>query len=279
LRARIWRIIEAWRIGRVIMMALVTGATAYGFGASTRSVALASLSASFLALSGFYLDDLADWRKDRASGKLLNPIASGELSPRTALVLIIVSVSASAFLGFITHPCSLLPLSGVLLIVGGLGIGVLDTPVLRAVSLGTIQGLYVLLGALAANYAGWAAILSALFLLFAMTGGKVMGDVRDLRHDSRARTMTIPRKYGLRWASAFLLINEALAYLVALSVYATGALRIGYLYCILGIVLAGTAINLLFVSRPTPNVADLTNKLSLGVLGMLFVVGMVLGRM
>jgi 4-hydroxybenzoate polyprenyltransferase len=260
------------------MMALVTGSTAYGFGGSSKQVILAGLTASFLAVGGFYLDHLADWRKDRKSGNMLNPIASGEMSPGLGLVFVIVGIGTSAVLGFLTNPQALLPLAGVVLVVSGLAAGVLDTPILRAISLGAIQGLYVLIGGLSAGDLGWGVMLTALFLLFAMTGGRVMGDVRDLPHDAQANTMTIPRKYGTRWAAGFLLVNEVIAYAIALSVYLSGALGERYLYCVLGIIIAGSVINLIFVSRPTPRIAGLTNGLSLGVLGMLYILGMVLGR-
>ncbi len=275
---RVGRVFESWRLGRVAMMAVVTGSTAYGFGAALRETLLIGLAAAFLALGGFYLDYLADWRVDRQSGKLLNPIAAGEMSPRAGLAFVIVGVGASAALGWLVEPWTLLPMAGVIAIVGGLAAGVLDTPVARAVSLGAIQGLYVVTGGLSAGAFGPGVILTALFLLFAMTGGRVMGDVRDLPHDTRAGTMTIPRKYGTRWASVFLLANEVLAYLVALSVYWVGSLGTGYLYCIWGIVGMGTVLNLVFVARPTPRVADRTNKMSFMLLGTLYVLGMVLGR-
>lgn len=105
-----------------------------------------------------------------------------------------------------------------------------------------------------------------------------MGDVRDLPYDIRVNTMTIPKKYGLRWGMIFLLINEITAYIIALSVYWIRALGLGYFYCVLGIIIIGTIINLIFITKPTPKIADLSNVLSLGVLGMLYVLGMVLGR-
>jgi 4-hydroxybenzoate polyprenyltransferase len=262
----------------MVMMALVTGSTAYGFGATPQTTLLAGLAAFFLALGGFYLDHVADWQKDRAAGNTLNPIARGALSRPAALVLVVAGIGISIVLGFVTNPWVLLPLTGVLLIAGGLAVGVLDTPFLRAVSLGALQGMYVLIGGLSAGAFGWGVVLTAIFLFFAMTGGRVLGDIRDLPYDVRADKMTLPRKYGVQRAALFLLANETLAYLVAPSAYWVGALGLGYLYCVLAIIVAGTMINIAFMSRPTPKMADVTNRLSLGVLGMLYVLGMVLGR-
>jgi hypothetical protein len=91
-------------------------------------------------------------------------------------------------------------------------------------------------------------------------------------------TVTIPQRYGNRWASVFLLTNEIIAYAFALIAYWVNDFNPGYLYCVLGTIVAGTMINFIFVNKPTPKIADLTNKLSLGVLGMLYVLGMILGR-
>lgn len=276
---RIWRILEAWRLGRMLMLAVITGSTAYGFGASLSQALRAAAIAALLALGGFYLDYLADWRKDRDSGKLLNPLATGELSIPAAWAFVAVGVGGSLVLALLTSPLMALPVLGVVAIVAGLGLGWLDTPVLRAFSLGAIQALYVLIGGLAAGKASLGVWLTALYLFFAMTGGKIMGDVRDLPHDTRAGTLTIPQKFGLRWASAFLLLNELLAYAVALSVYFVGALGRGYLYCILLTIISGMVINIVFIRQPTPRTADITNKLSFIGLGSLYILGMILGRL
>lgn len=251
----LWEIFESWRIGRVIMPALVTGSTAYGFGGSLNNVILAGLIGAFLALSGFYLDYLADWKKDRISGKMLNPIASGKMPPRMGLVCVIVGIGISTIIGFILNPQILLPIAGVILIVAGMSIGILETPILRAIGLGAIQGFYALIGGLSVGNFGLGVILTALFLLFAMTGGRVMGEVRDLPHDIKASTMTIPQKYGLRWANIFLIINEVMAYVLAISVYWIGALGQGYFYCILGMIAAAIIINLIFITKTTPKIA------------------------
>jgi 4-hydroxybenzoate polyprenyltransferase len=275
---RVWWVFEAWRVGRILMMALVTGSTAYGFGALPREVILASVAAALLALGGFYLDYLADRQRDRQSGKMLNPVASGEMSPAMGWILVVVSLGTSAVLGALVNPWAVLPLAGVVAVVGGLAVGILDTPVLRAVSLGVLQGLYVLIGGIAAGDLGWGVVLTALFLLFAMTGGRVMGEVRDLPYDLQTDTETIPKRYGARWATGFLLINEVISYAVSLSVYWVAPMAPGYLYCVLGIVVAGTVLNLVFALKPVPRVADVTNKLSFMLLGTLYVLGMVLGR-
>lgn len=260
------------------MFILITGSVTYGLGGSPLNVALAGLIGATLSAAGFYLDYLADHKKDRATGKMSNPIARGAISPQTTRSIILLCLATSAILSTFVNPWILLPLASVVLVVGGLAIGILDTPLLRAFSLGALQGFYVIVGTLAANRFELGVLLLALFLFFAMTGGRVLGDTRDLPHDSKTDTMTIPKKYGIRWASYFYFINETIAYLLALSVYATGLLGPGYLYCIIGIVIVGIPLSLIFIRRPSPRIANITNMLSLGILGMLFVFGMILGK-
>ncbi|MFB0561407.1 MAG: hypothetical protein ACETWM_09370 [Candidatus Lokiarchaeia archaeon] len=78
--------------------------------------------------------------------------------------------------------------------------------------------------------------------------------------------------------SYFLLVNEIIAYTLGLSVYITGILGSEYLYCMIGIIVIGLPMTLIFVYRPSPKIASITNMLSLGILGMLFVLGMILGK-
>lgn len=260
------------------MFILITSSVTYGLGGSWLNVVLAGLIGATLSAGGFYLDYLADHEKDRASGKMSNPIARGAVSPQADLSIVVICLGASAVVGLFANPWLLLPLVSVVLVVGALAIDILDTPLLRAFSRGALQGFYVLIGALAANRFEIGVYLLALFLFFAMTGGRVLGDTRDLPHDQKTDTMTIPKRYGIRWAGYFYFINEIIAYVLGLSVYATGLLGSGYLYCIIGIVIVGLPLSLIFICRPSPRMGNITNMLSLGILGMLFVFGMILGK-
>jgi hypothetical protein len=110
------------------MMVVVTGTTTFGFGAAPARIAAAAVSAGLLSLGCFLLDHLFDEAKDRKAGREGNPFAAGTLGAATGGVL-----------------------AAVVLVVVGLGLGPLDGPILRAFSLGALQGLYALLGAFAAG--------------------------------------------------------------------------------------------------------------------------------
>ncbi|MFW9771312.1 MAG: hypothetical protein ACFFEO_03980 [Candidatus Thorarchaeota archaeon] len=112
-----------------------------------------------------------------------------------------------------------------------------------------------------------------------MTGARVLGDTRDLPYDQKINITTIPKKYGIRWGSWFLLINEFIAYIVGIMIYILGFLGIGYLICIICIITIGTPMNVLFFLQPSPKIARIVNVLSLAILGSLFIIGMLIGRL
>ncbi len=277
--SRAARVFEQLRIGRVLMMTVVTGTTAFGFGASTGRIALAAGAAGLLSMGCFLLDHLFDVKRDTAGGGSTNPFAAGSIAPSTGRILIAVLLAGAGipalFLGWAPLACAAL----IVLVVVGLGTGILDGPVARAVSLGALQGLYALLGGLAAGPAGLGIAFTVLFLLLAMTGGRVLGDVRDREADARAGTRTIPLRFGIRASIVFLFCFETLAYLAGAAIYRPGGLGRGWLWCLVAIAAAGTAIDVMFAVQPTPRRADLANRLSLGLLGGLYSLGMVLARL
>lgn len=165
----------------------------------------------------------------------------------------------------------------VIIVIIGLGFGIIDEPFFRAISLGLLQGLYVLIGAIAVERYKKGIWFLALFLFFAMTGGRALGDTRDLPYDQKTDTMTLPKRYCVRFASIFLLVNQLLVYTFSLLVYFTGLFDIAYLYCIIALIVVGFIQTIIFIIKPTPKVANVTNMLSFGVLGMLFIIGMVVG--
>jgi 4-hydroxybenzoate polyprenyltransferase len=118
----------------------------------------------------FFFDYLGDYKKDRESGNLKNPIARGTLSPRGGFILIILCFAISIIICIIINPWALIPLICLISVIGGLVQGLLDTPLLRAFSLGALQGFYVLIGAFFAFNFNLSVIFLALFLFFAMTG-------------------------------------------------------------------------------------------------------------
>jgi 4-hydroxybenzoate polyprenyltransferase len=268
-----------WRLGRIIMFILITSSVSYGLGGSIMNVILAGLVGAMLSAGGFFFDYLGDYKKDRATGNLKNPLASGKLSPPGGLFIVITCFFISITISTIVNIWALIPLLSLIGVIGGLVHGILDTALLRSFSLGALQGFYVLIGALFAYKFELSVILLALYLFFAMTGARALGDTRDLPYDEKTDTSTIPKKYGIQWTKIFLLINEVIAYTISISIYVLGLLGIGYLICMVSIIIVGTILNLIFIFHPTPQIARIVNVLSLAILGSLFVIAMVVGKL
>jgi 4-hydroxybenzoate polyprenyltransferase len=276
--SRAAQVFEQLRISRVLMMTVVTGTTAFGFGASATRIVLAAGAAGLASMGCFLLDHLFDAEKDGAVGRSSNPFAAGTLAPLTGRILIALLLAGAGLLALLLGWAALACAAGIVLVVAGLGIGLLDGPIPRAVSLGALQGLYALLGGLAAGPLSVGVGLTALFLLLAMTGGRVLGDVRDMEADGRTGTRSIPLRFGIRASIVFLFCFETLAYLAGAAMFLFGGMGRGWLGCLVAIAAAGTAIDVMFAVRPTPRRADQANQLSLGLLGGLYSLGMVLAR-
>jgi len=267
-----------WRLGRIIMFVLITGSVSYGVGNGVVNIILAGVIGATLAAGGFYLDYLGDYKKDHQSGKLSNPIAKGTVSPQMATLLVILLLNTSINIGVFVNIWVLLPIGGITLVIIGLIIGILDTPFLRAFSLGLLQAFYVLIGGLMVYRFELGIIILAFYLFFAMTGGSVLGDIRDLPHDEKTSTIILPKKYGLRKSSYFLLFNELLAYFFATLVFFTGILGIRYLICIILTIIIGLPMTLFFMYKSSPKTANIVNMMSFGILDMLFIIGMIVGK-
>ncbi len=274
----IHRALESFRIYRVLMLSIVTASTAYGLGASFKNTFYAGLTGGLLSLAGFFMDNLFDFKKDKKSGQLSNPIAAGAISFYTGVCITVCALITAVIFTIIMTPFILIPLSCVILVIAGLGSGILDSPLGRAYSLGALQAFYVWIGALAAGNTGLAPLMLSLFLFFAMSGGKVLGDIRDLDFDKKAGLVTLPGKYGMGFSIKFLFFHEAASYLFGLAAFFTGKFSVYYLYCMIGIIITGSLINILFAFKKDPKTAKLANGLSLGFLGSLYILGMVFGR-
>ncbi len=272
------RELDSLRVRRIAMYALIAGATAYGFGGTLRIVWQAAAVAALLAAGGLYLINTGEWQKDRAAGKAYNPVACGFISPRVGVAVATTGLLGSLVWGSCLNEEIILALAGVVFVAGGRALGFFATPILSAISHGALAGLFVLVGGLAAGGLESGLIFAVLFLFFAIICGRVLSNLRDLPLDSMDEAVTIPRKYGIRRSVSFLIVNELVASILALAVYWTGAFGPGYLYCALALITVRTAVNIFLAIKPNPNMAQKAAKVSFGSLGVLYVLGMFLGR-
>ncbi len=63
-----------WRLGRIIMFTLIMSSVSYGLGRTLINILFAGLVGANLSAGGFFFDYLGDYKKDRKSGNLKNPI-------------------------------------------------------------------------------------------------------------------------------------------------------------------------------------------------------------
>jgi 4-hydroxybenzoate polyprenyltransferase len=260
-----------YRIGRIAMLTLVSGTTAFGLSGNIISALLSLTAGLGTALAGFYLDHVLDMFRDRQSPHNVNPLALGTMRLPVAVMLIAVGMALAMVPALVARPLSVIPVLLVPGVVLLLHIRRLETPLVRALGLGLLQAFYVFLGASWAGAPVTRAVCLAVFLFFAMTGGKVLGDVRDLSADDLSDAPTLPRRYGLVFARIFLCASEAAAYITGITAYFLAGFGVFYLIAMLVTAAVGTVFNIYFCLNPTPARARLVNALSLSVLGMLYV--------
>lgn len=206
---------------------------------------------------GFSLDFYSDRWTDKKAPRVwpVNPISAGLMTERTAKRWIAFFTLSGLSLCAAAHFFTLVPAGILLLIYWGLSVGIFDGPIGRAVTLGLLQALYVLLAAAATgNISGLMLWVAAVFF-FAMVGARAVSDIRDLPVDMQAETSTLPKVLGVRVSSLILPIAITLSMLVSLYVYSLGAFDTDYLILTLlsfgpGVVLAWS-----FPFHPTPNYA------------------------
>jgi len=125
----------------------------------------------------------------------------------------------------------------------------------RAVTLGALQALYVLLAAAATGTMPGYMVGVASVLLVAMIGARAVADIRDLPSDKATGTRTLAKVYGTRVTSWILPICVSLATLISLWVYRLGVFDADYLIWSLLCFVPGLVLAWGFPFRPTPNYA------------------------
>jgi 4-hydroxybenzoate polyprenyltransferase len=138
------------RLNRTAMVAMITGAAAFAAGSGVARSLRMALAGWCLAVGGLSLDFYADRDLDiegpRAETRH-NPLSDGSLSPSTGLAFSATFIGASFVMVAQLAALALLPWGAILAVVLGLALHLFETPVPRALTLGLLQTLYVLLGA------------------------------------------------------------------------------------------------------------------------------------
>ena len=268
-----------FRLNRTMMVAVITGAAAFAAGAGSARSLWMTLAGWCLAVGGFSLDFYADRDLDREGPRAEmrhNPLTDGSLSPRTGLIFSWTSIAVSLVITALVAPGALLPWSGVLAVVVALALHIFETPLSRALTLGGLQALYLLLGAAAEHLSPGLGLLAGMFF-FAMLGGRGMTDIRDFPQDSATRIQTLPNRYGVKRTAQFTGVCLVVAYALSLAAYLTGEFSAIYLYLDWVFIAVGLICAWLFVRRPSPRLAHVLTLVCMMGLGLLITLAMVLG--
>jgi len=269
------------RLNRTIMVAMITGASAFAAGRNIRDSLLIALAGWFLAVGGFSLDFLADRDLDMEEPRAKirhNPYTDGSLSLTTGLVFSLVFISASFVLTLILAPMALIIWGLILLVIVGLALHWFEYPLSRALTLGLLQGLYALMGGLSGSLSPGLVIISLMFF-FAMFGGRGMIDIRDFPQDIETRVMTLPKRYGIKRTARFTGICLFISFALSLVAYFTGDFTTIYLYLDLVFIITGTVSAILFMVKPSPELAFRLTLVFMMGMGTVICLAMILGSL
>ncbi len=269
------------RLNRSAMVAMIAGAAAFTAGAGVGNSLWMTLAGWCLAVGGFSLDFYADRDLDikgpRAETRH-NPVADGSLSPLAGLAFSLTFIAASFIMALLVSPWALLPWGVTLAVIVGLALHLFETPIARALTLGLLQALYVLVGGAAGSLSLGLGLLASMFF-FAMFGGRGMIDIRDFPEDEATRVQTLPKRYGIKRTAQFVAVSLVIAYALSLAAYFTGEFSTIYLYLDLAFIAVGLVCAWLFATRPSPKLAYALTLVFMMGMGSLICLAMILGSM
>ena len=267
------------RLNRTVMVAMITGAAAFTSGTGVTNSILLTLSAWCLAVGGFSLDFYADRDLDIEGPRAKirhNPLSDGSLAPSIGLSFSITFIVISLIMTMMLAPWALLPWTIILLVIVGLALHIFEHPLIRALTLGLLQGLYMIMGGIAGSLSTGIGILAGMFF-FAMFGGRGMIDIRDFPQDKETRVMTLPKRHGVKRTAQFTGICLFISFALSLAAYFTGEFSPIYLYLDLVFIIVGIICAVLFMRRPSPELAFRLTLVFMMGMGTLICVAMILG--
>jgi 4-hydroxybenzoate polyprenyltransferase len=269
------------RLNRTVMVAMITGAAAFTANAGVTNAIWMTIAAWCLAVGGFSLDFYADRDLDAEGPRAEmrhNPLTGGSLFPSIGLAFSMTFIAISFATTLLVAPWALLPWGIILAIIVGLALHIFEHPLTRALTLGLLQGLYVLMGSASGRLSPGLWILAGMFF-FAMFGGRGMIDIRDFPQDTVTRVQTLPKRYGVRRTAQFTALCLFIAYALSLAAYFTGKFSPIYLYLDLAFIAVGVVCAWLFATRPSPRLAYILTLVCMMGMGSLICLAMILGSM
>jgi len=267
------------RLNRTVMVAIITGAGAFAAGAGVDRSLLVTLAGWCLAVGGFSLDFYADRDLDMKGPRAEvrhNPLADRSLPPSAGLAFSTTFLAVSFVLTLLIARWALLPWVIILAIVIGLALHRFETPLARALTLGLLQALYLLMGGLTGHLSPGLGLLAGMFF-FAMFGGRGMIDIRDFSQDEHTRVQTLPKRYGTKRTAWFTAVCLFISCVLSLLAYFTGEFNTIYLYLDIAFIVMTLVGAGLFVMRPTPRLAYILTIVYMMGAGIIICLAIILG--
>ena len=239
-----------------------------------------TIAGFLLATGGFSMDFVADRHLDCTGPRArirLNPVAAGEIPVAFGWTFAIIFLLASFLLtAWISSP-SLIPWAVIAAVILGLALHLFETAIMRCVTLGLLQALYVIMGAMAGSPTRGVGLLAAMFFV-AMFGGRAVTDIRDFLQDKNTPVETFTKKYGLRPTVIFACSCLAVSFALSFAVYLTGEYNAVYLWLDIIYIAAGMVLTVILALHPAPKVAQsLTYAFMMG-LGSLICIAVIFGK-
>ena len=272
--------LKLFRINRTVMVAALTGVGAHAAGEPGNRSLLMTLAGFLLATGGFSMDFVADRHLDRTGPRArhrLNPVAAGEIPVGFGWTFAFIFLLASLLLTAWISPPSLIPWAVIAAVILGLAFHRFETAIMRGLTLGLLQALYVVMGAMAGTPTRGVGLLAAMFFV-AMFGGRAVTDIRDFLQDKNTPVETFPKKWGLRRTVVFACTCLVVSFALSIAVYLTGEYNAAYLWLDLVYIGAGMALTVTLALHPTPKVAQILTYSFMMGLGSLICIAVILGR-
>ena len=263
------------------MVALITGSAAFASGAGIHRSLLITLAGWSLAVGGFSLDFYADRSLDVQGPRAMvrrNPLASGAVSPTAGVAFSLSFIGAGLLGTALIELRALIPGLIILAVITGLALHLFERPLARALTLGLLQALYVLMGACTGSLTPAVLMLAGVFF-FAMFGGRGMIDIRDFPVDEKNPVQTLPKRFGVKATAWMTALCLHIAYGLSLGVYLTGEMSAVYLYLDIPFIAIGAVCAWWFALRPSPNLARTLTMVFMMGEGTLICLAVILGSL
>ncbi len=269
---------KSFHFQRTLMPAIIAGAAAFSAGAGVILAAWITLASWCLGVGGFnlsaYIRRLKEQREQKAKGEEKQDIPG--MIP--IFFLFFTAVCFVILVGLLSFSWYPLVVAGVILIFAALlAFQVIKKALTRAIIIGVLHGLHLVLGWSTVILTLETAIL-AVVLVAAVTGARAMIDIRNFPDDLMTRKKTLPKQFNMTITVKLSILCFILAYIGAIGTYFVSNFSVFYLIPVVLLTLGGVVAMILFVKKAGPTMAKKLIPFFTTVTMLLLSLAMILGQ-